>query len=176
MDIQEREKDFQIKVNREISFSYELRKEFIDYWTEQSSRGKMRFEFEKTWDLKRRLARWANTGKIGQIAYAKNGASKQPENEFKSGIKEVQELDTILSIYKLHPTSIRFDEFGRYFDFLKGEKLIKKLTQPQIDSIRQSYPDDNYKCRCACVQLTIQGYVDSGFTFAKVFELRQKLA
>jgi len=38
-------------------------KEFIDYWTEPNKSGtKMRFEMEKTWDLKRRLSRWANSG------------------------------------------------------------------------------------------------------------------
>ena len=38
------------------------KKAFIDYWTEANKSGtKMRFELEKTWDLKRRLSRWANS-------------------------------------------------------------------------------------------------------------------
>ena len=37
-------------------------KAFIDYWTEANKSGtKMRFEMEKTWDLKRRLSRWVNS-------------------------------------------------------------------------------------------------------------------
>jgi hypothetical protein len=38
--------------------------EFSDYWTEPNKSGtKMRFEGEKTWDLGRRLARWAANNK-----------------------------------------------------------------------------------------------------------------
>ena len=38
------------------------KKAFIDYWTEANKSGtKMRFELEKTWDLKRRLSRWVNS-------------------------------------------------------------------------------------------------------------------
>lgn len=35
--------------------------QFFDYWTEPNKSGtKMRWELEKTWDLKRRLNRWIN--------------------------------------------------------------------------------------------------------------------
>ena len=35
-------------------------KDFFDYWSEPNpSNTKMRFELQKTWDLNRRLARWA---------------------------------------------------------------------------------------------------------------------
>jgi hypothetical protein len=38
--------------------------EFYLYWTEPNKSGtKMRFEMEKTWDIGRRLARWANNNK-----------------------------------------------------------------------------------------------------------------
>tara|TARA_R100000655_G_scaffold4623_3_gene14947 strand:+ start:1013 stop:1774 length:762 start_codon:yes stop_codon:yes gene_type:complete len=38
------------------------KKAFVDYWTEANKSGtKMRFEMEKTWDLKRRLSRWVNS-------------------------------------------------------------------------------------------------------------------
>jgi hypothetical protein len=91
-------------------------------------------------------------------------------------IKEVRELDEILAIYTKHPTSVDFYSLGNYYEFMKREKLLKPLTQIQINDLREAFHNDNFKCRCACVQLTIQGYVDSGFTFAKVFELRQKIA
>jgi intein/homing endonuclease len=177
MELSERERDFTNKVNREISFPHEMRKEFIEYWTEPSKSGtKMRFELEKTWDLKRRLHRWLNTLPIGKSTGTKLVPQKQPESVFKSDIPEVNELDQILEIYTKHPTSIRFAEFGKYFDFMKKENLLKKFKPNEVENIKASYPNDNFKCRCACVQLTIQGYVDSGFTFAKVFELRQKIA
>lgn len=39
----------------------EMAKSFFEYWKEpNASKKKMRFEMEKTWDLKLRLARWAN--------------------------------------------------------------------------------------------------------------------
>ncbi len=35
--------------------------DFYSYWTEPNKSGtKMRYELEKTWDVKRRLSRWAN--------------------------------------------------------------------------------------------------------------------
>ena len=42
----------------------EMLREFYDYWSEPNkSHTKMRFEQERTWDLRRRLARWANNDK-----------------------------------------------------------------------------------------------------------------
>ena len=39
----------------------DLLNEFIDYWTESNEKGlKMRFEMEKTFDIKRRLTKWIN--------------------------------------------------------------------------------------------------------------------
>ena len=96
--------------------------------------------------------------------------------ENKSTIKEVLELDNLVDKYRQHPTSVDFREFGKYYEFLKENKLLRPLTQSQINDLREAYNNDNYKCRCACVQLTINGYVDSGFSFAKVFELREKLS
>jgi len=55
---EEKEKEFKEEVYKLQS---PHRKEFIDYWTEWNKSGtKMRFELERTWDLKRRLERWAS--------------------------------------------------------------------------------------------------------------------
>lgn len=60
---------------RELSFKYSLSNfvrdypekmltEFFEYWSEPNKSGsKLRFEMEKTWDLNRRLKRWANNNK-----------------------------------------------------------------------------------------------------------------
>lgn len=41
-------------------YGQQMLKDFYDYWTEPNpSNTKMRFELQKTWDLNRRLARWA---------------------------------------------------------------------------------------------------------------------
>ena len=46
----------------------EICQEFIDYWTEKNSTGtKMRFEMQKTFDIKRRLSRWVNNNKKWNI-------------------------------------------------------------------------------------------------------------
>ena len=46
------------------SYDKEMLREFYDYWSEPNkSHSKMRWEQERTWDLKRRLARWANNDK-----------------------------------------------------------------------------------------------------------------
>tara|TARA_R110002020_G_scaffold92899_2_gene224463 strand:- start:15108 stop:15881 length:774 start_codon:yes stop_codon:yes gene_type:complete len=55
-------KAFQTKVYKIDDIDITDKKAFIDYWTEPNkSQTKMRFEMEKTWDLKRRLSRWANS-------------------------------------------------------------------------------------------------------------------
>jgi len=42
-------------------YSEKMLTAFFEYWTEPNpSRTKVRFQMEKTWDLKRRLKRWAN--------------------------------------------------------------------------------------------------------------------
>jgi len=46
------------------NLSTELCQEFIDYWTEpNTSKTKMKFELERTFDIKRRLTRWAKNDK-----------------------------------------------------------------------------------------------------------------
>lgn len=52
-------------------------RQFFDYWSEPNKSGsKMRFEQERTWDLNRRLCRWANNNK----QYDRNGNKDQSTN------------------------------------------------------------------------------------------------
>jgi hypothetical protein len=39
-------------------FSDEMLQQFYIYWSEQDGKGKMRFQLEKTWSVRGRLARW----------------------------------------------------------------------------------------------------------------------
>ena len=72
-NIIERKSQFENKVlNSE--YNIELCKDFILYWTEKNSKGtKMKFEMEKTFDIKRRLQRWEknekkwNKGSMGKL-------------------------------------------------------------------------------------------------------------
>lgn len=58
MQLQEREHLFLTEVNKQ-EYPQSIKDEFFEYWSEPDKKGRMRFELEKTWDLKRRLKRWS---------------------------------------------------------------------------------------------------------------------
>ena len=61
----EREKQFREKSSKFILvYGDEMISEFCDYWTESNDQGKkLRFEFQKTWSLQRRLKTWSQRSK-----------------------------------------------------------------------------------------------------------------
>ncbi len=61
-NIEKRREDFILSLKPYIEqYGKEMCNRFFSYWTEPNkSHTKMRFELEKTWDLSRRLKRWAN--------------------------------------------------------------------------------------------------------------------
>ena len=60
------------------TYGKELIRAFYDYWTEPNkSRTKMRFELEKTWDVKRRLNTWASRN----FKSNSNGTDKQQQQQ-----------------------------------------------------------------------------------------------
>lgn len=63
MDI--RMHDFKASVSQySTDYPTQMLKEFFDYWSEPNRSGtKMRWELEKTFDVGRRLARWANNSR-----------------------------------------------------------------------------------------------------------------
>ena len=72
-DILTREQEFTEKVFMS-NLSSEVCQDFVDYWTERNTTGtKMKFEMQKTFDIKRRLSRWVknetkwNTTKTSKI-------------------------------------------------------------------------------------------------------------
>ena len=71
--IKNREEIFKKEVDNFCNYPSYLLKEFFEYWSEQNPSGKkMRFELEKTWDLKRRLARWSSNSKLKTPQKKKN--------------------------------------------------------------------------------------------------------
>ena len=49
-------------ISAELNISVEEANKFLDYWTETNkSAAKMRYEYERTWDTKRRLQRWVRS-------------------------------------------------------------------------------------------------------------------
>lgn len=177
MTIEQREQAFKEQVNRMIAFPYELRVEFFLYWSEPNKSGtKMRYELEKTWDLKRRLTRWQmNNQAKPSIKQTQAAKPEYKELRTMTPTNEVEALDQLLSNYTLHPTTVPFDQFGKWYDYMKEKKLLRPFTAGEVEHLRKVYNGDNQKCRCAVVQMTFDGYVNSGFTFKKVFEVREKL-
>ena len=97
-DMENENKDINILVLREEIFNKEVEnfknypasmlKEFINYWTEPNkSCTKMRFELEKTWDLKRRLERWALNAALKAPV-----SKKQPEEKRTGGTYTQKQL------------------------------------------------------------------------------------
>lgn len=65
-NINERKKEFKKIILQYIDeFPYQMLQEFFDYWSESNkSQTKMKWESEKTWELYKRLLRWAKNSKI----------------------------------------------------------------------------------------------------------------
>ena len=61
-DINKREQNFKIELSKyEIEYGNKTIEDFYNYWTEKNgTRTKMLFEMQKTWDTKKRLARWSS--------------------------------------------------------------------------------------------------------------------
>lgn len=56
--------DFQKEVNSFTQYPKEMLVLFHTYWSEPNTKGKMRFQLEKTWRTSNRLALWASRNKI----------------------------------------------------------------------------------------------------------------
>jgi len=68
---------------------------FYEYWTEHNkSKTKLRFELEKTWDIKKRLSTWDRRGKMMRGINASNSRSKEDiEQSAKERLKRVFNID-----------------------------------------------------------------------------------
>ena len=182
MTIEEREKEFKNQVHRMISFPADVIIDFFSYWSEPNRSGtKMRFELEKTWDLNRRMRRWQLMGdtrkgfKTPEFGVIKNRVDTSVKPPAPKPINMIQQLDQFLEKYSLHPTEVPFADFSTYYEYMKQEKLLRPFTGQEVANLKAIYKDDNIKCRCACVQMTMDGYVKGLITFSKVMELRVKL-
>jgi len=162
--IQLREADFKREIEP-FKYPESMKKEFFDYWSEPNKSGtKMRFELETTWHLSRRLARWANNG-FGNKGKEITGIKKQLITDPKNDLERIQVL---FDKYILHPTSVPFSEFGKFYSFMKESKLLKRFTLGEINELIEIYNGDNEKCRCACVQLTFDEYTKRGVIFIEL--------
>jgi len=168
--IEMRASDFKREL-QPFAFPESMKQEFYDYWTEpNASKTKMRFEQEKTWDLSRRLSRWANNNKDKFNLQKTESGFRQPKI-IKEPETELEKLDHTLKMYQEKFESVPFLEMGKWYDFIKKERLMKVITKEDIEILREAYGDDNYKCRCACVQWTFDNMTKMDRTFAWLYDL-----
>ena len=89
-------KNYSINERKEV-FSKEVEKlqprdyieDFVDYWTEENSAGKQRWQLEKTWSTNLRYKRWCRN----QKSFSRNGTSNMPDfldNAYINRIKDDQ--------------------------------------------------------------------------------------
>jgi hypothetical protein len=130
----------------------------------------MRFEKEKTWDLSRRLARWARKNNEGKAAIK----VFQPEI-IKEPTNEIEELDLVLKQYSKDSATVNFIGLAKYYNFLVDNKLMKSFTKEEVKIIRDSYGDDRTRCRAACVAETLKSYHHHDINFSAIIKMREKL-
>ena len=65
IDLTTRRAEFLMSVDNHINeYPKDMLQQFVDYWTEPNkSKTKMKFELQRTWDTKRRLATWKRNSK-----------------------------------------------------------------------------------------------------------------
>tara|TARA_R110002167_G_C12578660_1_gene643248 strand:- start:214 stop:1002 length:789 start_codon:yes stop_codon:yes gene_type:complete len=80
----------------------EHHKDFIDYWTETNSNGKMRYLLEKTFSIEKRLSRWSKN----QFATKKNG---MPDYYDKAYANRIGEDQTKSKEYKEHLMNLGYE-------------------------------------------------------------------
>lgn len=169
--IELREADFKKQIEAFSGlYSKNMLNQFFDYWSEPSHGGrKMRFECEKTWHLGRRLARW------DQNNFNKEQTKIVKVEEIKTPVTDIEKMDVELRRYKHHPTQFEFSDFGKWYDLLKENKLLKPYTKGQADELLNVYKGDKYKCRCAVVMQTFDEYAKTSVLFQEILELRNRL-
>lgn len=166
--IELRESDFRREIDK-YTFPEAIKKEFFDYWTEPNKSGsKMRFELEKTWHLGRRLARWANNTK-GVIPKT-NGHTMTKQQE--TPTNDFDRLDAFIVEIRKPGASIPFEDYGKWYEFMKGNKLLRPFSRDEVEQIKECYPHDNNKCRCAVVKQTLSGYVSNEITIKDILRIR----
>lgn len=171
--ITEREQEFRDKVfelGLQKGFPKIILAEFSDYWTEPNKSGKkMRWEQEKTWDLSRRINRWANNdfgGKKNPIENAPPKIHPKPKNE-------IEELDEALREYQKHPATFEAKDLAKWYNLLVREQLIRKFTKQEVADLKERYGSDPEKGKGICVMMTFDSYTGSLLTFEDILKSRK---
>ena len=147
------------------AFPDQMKQEFYDYWSEPNKGNtKMRYEMEKTWDLGRRLTKWASNN-FGKYGIVKTDTGYRPKPVEKEPVTELEKLDFTLKTYQKSFEKVPFNEMGKWYEYMKKERFLRTFTKEDIEILRKAYGEDNYKCRCACVQWTFDFMTNIGRSF-----------
>lgn len=152
----DREQNFKNSVFRMIAFPRPVLQEFYDYWSEPNKSGsKMRWELEKTWDLKRRLTRWAANSKV----------EIKPEKPVEQD-KTIAFLNERLSQYAKHPTEVSNESLMGLYDWMKVNGVLK-LNQDQVKIAREAGPE---KGKGIAVKFFFENLMNKNKTFSDILK------
>lgn len=166
MTFSEKEKAFKELVLAQ-PFPPDILDEFYEYWSEPDKKEqKMRWEFEKTWHIARRLKRWERV-RISRPDYTKREIARTSKVLTKPPENDLERLEVFYTVYSLKPTEIKFDLFGQWFQFMKNGNLLKELSQEEKDTLKLVYGNNGEKLRCAWVQKTLDYFMIINFQFKK---------
>lgn len=170
-----RESDFIREVNTFSGYPEEMRKEFIAYWTEPNkSRSKMRFEQEKTWDLSRRLSRWAANQK-GPAAPAKIVPMHPPKPT-----TDIERMDALLLKYSKNPSGYSIESVKRWpahsiedcYRIIKEHRFWDpEITKQDIERMQ----GDQVLLKATVIIRTLNYYGLKGWMFSDTINARNKL-
>jgi hypothetical protein len=106
-------------------FPSSLISDFFDYWSEPDSNGKMRFQKQDTWELKRRLTKWQKNSE-GKTAQVMNG--KPQGKKFLSAQEKARNAmyESTLTVIGKEPRKTIAEEREEYFQ----KKILESITEP----------------------------------------------
>ena len=89
--------------------------DFLDYWTEENNKGKMRWELEKTWNTSLRYKRWVrNNAKFEKTT--KTTEPKFPDYYDIHFAKRLEQDQTALRSYYKHLESLGYEKKVNHYD------------------------------------------------------------
>ena len=112
--IEIREEIFKREVREFKNYPTETLNEFIEYWTEPNKGGsRMRYELEKTWDLKRRLSRWSSSNFNKAPVKKVKGNTEQVKRILNEDYSRYKRTENIKDILNEMPRKIQIQEHPR---------------------------------------------------------------
>ena len=93
----------------------EFIEDFLDYWTEENSKGKMRWELERTWNTSLRYKRWVRLNAKFDKG-SKSSEPKYPDYYDVHFAKRLEQDQTALRSYYKHLESLGYEKKVNHYD------------------------------------------------------------